>query len=750
MAEAILSSWRFDPPFIGVLLLIAFLYIRGWRKLHRESPHRYTQERLASFFAGLLALFLALASPLDAFGNLLLQAHMVQHLLLIMIAPPLILLGQPVLPLLRGLPHRVFKDGLGPFLAWHGLRRLGRVLTHPVTAWLALTAAIVFWHAPRFYDLGLSSSRWHGVEHASFFYTALLFWWPIVEVWPSRSQWPRWAMIPYLVLADFVNTALSAWLVFSTHVVYRTYELAPRLGSLSALEDQSTAGAIMWVPGSIAYLIPAFIVAMRLLQDGNALEPGGVSTPWRTHSCVPRSHSCERCDRSVTLRAGRIAGAANTITRTLSRLRPALQLTMLVLAAATILDGLLGPQLAPLNLAGILPWTYWRSFVVIALLAAGNLFCLACPFTLARDLGRRILPAGRPWPAKLRSKWLAAGLLVVYFWAYEVFSLWNSPWWTAWIILGYFVTAFVVDGLFQGASFCKYVCPIGQFNFVNSLISPLEVKVRSSETCKSCRTYDCIRGNATQRGCELYLFQPKKTGNFDCTFCLDCVQACPHDNVGIMPAVPVAALLNDRPADVSRLAWILVFAAMVNAAAMVDPVRERIHSLTMAAGLHSTLPVTTALFILGLVAVPWFLAWLCSAVSSRLGRAAGPRPSLGRRFAFTLIPLGFAMWFAHFLYHLATGWRSIIPVLGRLLHASTTATALSAQIPAWVQPAQLLILDAGFVFTIYLAWRAARREVPRAGAALGILAPWALLGTGIYAICVWILFQPMQMRGMVM
>src|SRR5262249_37626141 len=99
-------------------------------------------------------------------------------------------------------------------------------------------------------------------------------------------------------------------------------------------------------------------------------------------------------------------------------------------------------------------------------------------------------------------------------------------------------SAFVVDGLFQGASFCKYLCPIGQFNFVQSLASPLEVKAVEPGVCATCRTRDCLRGRGEVPGCELGLFLPRKAGNMDCTFCLDCVHACPHENVGILPVIP--------------------------------------------------------------------------------------------------------------------------------------------------------------------------------------------------------------------
>ena len=127
--------------------------------------------------------------------------------------------------------------------------------------------------------------------------------------------------------------------------------------------------------------------------------------------------------------------------------RRMVQSAMLLLAAVVVADGFWGPQIGPLNLAGTLPWTYWRGFAVIGLLAAGNLFCMACPFTLPRDVARRFFLPHDRWPKQLRSKWIAVCLLAIYFWSYEVFSLWNSPWLTAWIIAGYFVTALVVDSL---------------------------------------------------------------------------------------------------------------------------------------------------------------------------------------------------------------------------------------------------------------------------------------------------------------
>src|SRR6266404_6196391 len=155
VAEAVLASWTLDWKALGLLLAIAALYLRGWLRLRAELPRKYTIGRLTSFAGGLFAIVLALESPVDTFGALLLQAHMIQHLLLIAVAPPLLLLGQPVLPILRGLPRWVFKDALGPFLSCRELKQFGRAMVHPIVSWFGLSSAIVIWHLPRFYELAL-------------------------------------------------------------------------------------------------------------------------------------------------------------------------------------------------------------------------------------------------------------------------------------------------------------------------------------------------------------------------------------------------------------------------------------------------------------------------------------------------------------------------------------------------------------------------------------------------------------------
>src|SRR5918911_2771249 len=255
------------------------------------------------------------------------------------------------------------------------------------------------------------------------------------------------------------------------------------------------------------------------------------------------------------------------------------QIPLLLLSLLMILHGFFGPSLAQKNLATTLSWVHFRGALVLVLLVAGNFFCFACPFVLVRDVARRFFRPVRNFPRFLRNKWLSVFVLIAGLFVYELFDLWSSPWWTALLVVSYFLAALIVDGFFKHASFCKFVCPIGQFNFLASTISPLEVKVRDQSICTACQTKDCIRGRrdpvsplvVIQRGCELALFQPRKTGNVDCTFCLDCVQACPHDNVGIISRLPAEELLTDRMrsgvgflsrrTDLSALAIVFTFGA---------------------------------------------------------------------------------------------------------------------------------------------------------------------------------------------
>jgi len=261
------ASWTFEPWIIVALLLAAAVYLRGWWRFHRRLPRRFRVWRLIFFQSGVVVLGLALASPLHELAERLLQFHMIQHMALMMVVPPLLLLGAPLLPLLRGLPRFLLRHGLRRLFRFVVLQRLGKFVTHPVVCLLAFTVSNVAWHVPGLYELALGSEFWHGVQHICFLGTGLLFWWPVVQPWPSRLRWPRWTIIPYLLFADIQNTALSAFLIFSERVLYPTYAAVPRLWGISVLDDQAAAGAIMWVPGSVIFLVLVAVLAIGLFDS---------------------------------------------------------------------------------------------------------------------------------------------------------------------------------------------------------------------------------------------------------------------------------------------------------------------------------------------------------------------------------------------------------------------------------------------------------------------------------------------------
>ena len=264
------EGWSLDTAFALIaLVLAAVVYARGWARLRRRMPQRFGWRHLAAFLGGLDVLLVAVVSPLDSRAAESLPAHMTQHLLLMMVAPPLLWLGAPLAPILRGLPGAVARGAIGA-LSWRLVRRAGRALTQPMVGLVSFTLAGWAWHVPILYELALASPPWHHLEHVCFFTTALLFWWPVVQPWPSRPRWPRWALLPYLLLAEVQNTLLAAVFTFIGRPLYPTYvAIAARTGA-SPLDEQIVAGLIMWGPGSLALLLPAACVTLRLLTPARA------------------------------------------------------------------------------------------------------------------------------------------------------------------------------------------------------------------------------------------------------------------------------------------------------------------------------------------------------------------------------------------------------------------------------------------------------------------------------------------------
>jgi putative membrane protein len=264
--QSIVARWEFPVGLTAAIVLTGIIYLRGWMALRRTRPDQFNGWRLLSFVGGLSALWIAIGSPLEAAADVLLSAHMIEHLILMMIVPPLVMLGLPVVPMLRGLPAIALRWIVGPLARLKWLRSLGRWLVYPPAAWLAMNVTLLGWHIPRAYDFALENEGWHDFEHICFLATSFLFWWCVIRPWPAEAGRREWSLLVFLLAADVVNTALSAFLAFCNRPVYRFYIENPNPFGIAPLPDQILGAVVMWVIGSTAFLIPAAAIAYSLLQ----------------------------------------------------------------------------------------------------------------------------------------------------------------------------------------------------------------------------------------------------------------------------------------------------------------------------------------------------------------------------------------------------------------------------------------------------------------------------------------------------
>jgi cytochrome c oxidase assembly factor CtaG len=266
---AILEPWTGDPALAWVIC-VAVLYAIGGRHLPRSGPAATRRWRAAAFAAGLVVVVLALDSPLDDAADQLLWAHMVQHILLLMVAPPLLALARPWNRIWHGLPlewRRPLARAAVRGRALAPARAAAAVLAGGVASWLAFNLTLVAWHIPAAYDLTLRSPPVHALEHAMFFAVGLLFWTRVIDSPPWRSPLSAPVRALYLGSAMVVSWILAIVLAVAASPLYAPYAAeASRPGGITALGDQQLAAGVMWVPGSVPFTVALVVIAYQWLE----------------------------------------------------------------------------------------------------------------------------------------------------------------------------------------------------------------------------------------------------------------------------------------------------------------------------------------------------------------------------------------------------------------------------------------------------------------------------------------------------
>jgi polyferredoxin len=439
------------------------------------------------------------------------------------------------------------------------------------------------------------------------------------------------------------------------------------------------------------------------------------------------------------------------------------QLILVVIGVFVIFEGMFGSRLAAANPATILVWISYRGMVLLGILFVGNLFCAACPFTLPRTIAHRMSLMGRRWPMQLRNKWISIATLLLMFWLYEWLDLWANPTLTAWLALGYFAAAFLLEAVFNESPFCKYVCPLGAFNFVLSTASPLQITARDTQVCRNCVGKECIKGSQTTLGCGTELYVPTVRSNMDCTFCLDCARACPYDNVMLTTRRTFSELIQGyatRGWDHALLMVSLTFMGMMNAFGMVSPIASIQGWLSSTLGIRSEAGQLLILFGIGMLVLP-ILALVGGAwMNTRIHRAHRAK-SLKRtafRYAPSFLPLGFGIWFAHYGFHLAVGGLAVIPALqstflnyGLQWLGDTPRWDLSYLLPvAWIFPLQIIAILLGFLASLYVTARISLSSDGNPRYAFLEMFPWLILLLILTILALFMFNLPMEMRGTLM
>ncbi len=276
--DNIWAAWPTNPLPSLALFVVAYLYVNGFSRWPNPShPIKFWQR--ACFFAGLLTIFLALQSPIDTLAEHQFSIHQLQHLLLRMIGPVLVLAGAPMTPMLRGLPLWALQGIVRPLTRSPQMQRIYDIFTNPIVTTVVFLGALYLWQVPPLHDGAVRNDLVHEAMHLSLLASGFLFWWVVIDPKPHRSRLHYGLRILYLGLIVIPNTLLGAGITFNPNLIYESYYEFPQPLGMAPLTDQQLGGLLLWVVGDMMSIITAGVVMIMWYQKERGDEEQWDPTP---------------------------------------------------------------------------------------------------------------------------------------------------------------------------------------------------------------------------------------------------------------------------------------------------------------------------------------------------------------------------------------------------------------------------------------------------------------------------------------
>jgi putative membrane protein len=274
-ARELLRAWSFEPGVVIPITLSAILYSLGVLRLRRSSPRSLRTSDTVYFALGWLALVIALVSPIHPWGSVLFSVHMTQHEILMLIVAPLLVLGRPIVPFLWALP----KPAAVSLAHWSKTpvwSHIWRTISNPFVAWAIHAVVLWSWHIPALFQATLESEFVHALQHASFLFSALLFWWAVIH--GRRRALGFGLAVLYMFTTALHSGLLGALITFANRVWYPAYVSRTGVWGLTPLEDQQIGGLIMWIPAGVVYIVAGLAFFAGWLRESEKRAPQFTAT----------------------------------------------------------------------------------------------------------------------------------------------------------------------------------------------------------------------------------------------------------------------------------------------------------------------------------------------------------------------------------------------------------------------------------------------------------------------------------------